>query len=155
MAQESGLSRNVWLVVMIVSCLFLVWTLFTMSNGGSILENGLKQFAGSSFDLGKLDKAGRGFLDMAMIKPLWEELWFVVFGIFFVLKLKQMKKYAWTLGIIWSAIMLAYGVIQGGYEMVILGWSSPCVQTYIFLGLGIIPLVCLLVAKKGFSPNET
>jgi len=61
-----------------------------------------------------------------------------------------MKKYAWTLGIIWSAIILAYGVIQGGYEMVILGWSSPCFQTYLFLGFGIIPLVCLLGAKKGF-----
>jgi hypothetical protein len=125
-----------------------------MSNGGSILENGLKQFAGSSFELGELDKAGRGFLDMAMIKPLWEELWFVVFGIFIALKLKHMKKYALTLGIIWSAVMLAYGVIQGGYEMAILGWSSPCVQTYIFLGLGIIPLVCLFVAKKGFTQYE-
>ena len=154
MAQESGFSRKVWWVVMIVSCLFLVWTLFTMANAGNILENGLKQFAGSSFDLRELDEAGRGFLDLSMIKPLWEELWFVVFGIFFALKLKQMKKYAWTLGIIWSAIMLAYGVIQGGYEMVILGWSSPCVQTYIFLGLGIIPLVCLLVAEKGFPQYE-
>ena len=108
MAQESGFSRNVWWVVMIVSGLFLIWTLFTMSNGSSVLENGLKQFACSSFDLGKLDKAGRGFLDIAMIKPLWEELWFVVFGIFFALKLKQMKKYAWKLGIIWSSTMLAY-----------------------------------------------
>ena len=154
MAQENGFSRNVWWVVMIISCLFLVWTLFTMSNGGLILENGLKQFAGSTFDLAELDEAGRGFLDLSMIKPLWEELWFVVFGIFFALKLKQMKKYAWTLGIIWSAIMLGYGVIQGGYEMVILGWSSPCVQTYIFLGLGLIPLVCLLVAKKRFLQYE-
>ena len=150
MAKEGGFSRNVWWVLMIMSCLFLVWTLFTMSNGGSILENGLKQFAGSSFDLEELDEAGRGFLNMAMIKPLWEELGFVVFGIYFALKLKQMKKYAMTLGIMWSAIVLAYGVIQGVYEMGILGWSSPCVQTYIFLGLGIIPLVCLLVAKKGF-----
>jgi len=155
MAQESGFSRNVWWVVMIVSCLFLVWTLFTMSNGGSILENGLKQFAGSSFDLGELDEAGRGFLDMAMIKPLWEEIWIGIFGIFFALGLKQKKKYAWTLGILWSAMMLANGAIQGGYELFMLKWSGPCPQTYIFLLLGIIGLASLLVARKQFSLNET
>ena len=154
MAQESGFSRNVWWVLIIISCLFLAFNVFAMSNPGSILETGLSKYAGSSFDLGELDKAGRGFLDMSMIKPLWEGLWVVVFGIFFALKLKQMKKYAWTLGIIWSAMLLAYGVIQGGYEMVILGWSSPCFQTYLFLGFGIIPLVCLLVAKKGFPQQE-
>ena len=150
MAQESGFSRNVWWVVMIVSVLFLAFNVFAMSDPGSVLENGLTTYASSSFDLGELDEAGRGFLEMGMIKPLWEGLWVVVFGIFFALKLKQMKKYAWTLGIIWSAMILAYGVIQGGYEMVILGWSSPCFQSYLFLVFGIIPLVCLLVAKKGF-----
>jgi len=70
MAKESGFSRNVWWVVMIMSCLFLVFNVFTMSNPGSVLETGLSKYAGSSFDLGELDKAGRGFLDMAMIKPL-------------------------------------------------------------------------------------
>jgi hypothetical protein len=154
MAQESALSRNVWWVVMIVSLLFLAFNVFAMSDPGSVLETALSKYAGSSFDLGELDKATRGFLDMSMIKPLWEGLWVVVFGIFIALKLKQMKKYAWTLGIMWSAMILAYGVIQGGYEMVILGWSSPCFQSYLFLGFGIIPLGCLLVAKKGFSQYE-
>jgi len=154
MTEEKGFSRNVWWVVMIISCLFLAFNAFAMSNPGSVLENGLTTYAGSSFDLGELDEAGRGFLEMGMIKPLWEGLWVVVFGIIFALKLKQMKKYAWTLSFIWSVMLLAYGVIQGGYEMVILGWSSPCFQTYLFLGLGIIPFICLLVAKKGFSLYE-
>jgi len=154
MSEESGFSRNVWWVVIIVSCLFLAFNVFAMSNPSSILETALSKYAGSSFDLGQLDKTTRGFLDMSMIKPLWEGLWAVVFGMFIALKLKRMKKYAWTLGIMWSAIILAYGVIQGGYEMVILGWSAPCFQSYLFLIFGIIPLLCLVVAKKGFSQYE-
>ena len=150
MAKESRFSRNFWWVLIIISCLFLAFYVFAMSNPGSILETGLSEYAGSSFNLEELDEAGRGFLEMSMIKPLWEGLWVVVFGIFIALKLRQMKKYAWTLAAIWSVMILAYGVVQGGYEMVILGWSSPCFQTYLFLVFGIIPLVFLLVAKKGF-----
>ena len=94
MTTESGFSRNVWWVVMIVSVLFLAFNVFAMSNPSSILETALSKYAGSSFDLGQLDKTTRGFLDMSMIKPLWEGLWAVVFGIFTALKLKQMKIYA-------------------------------------------------------------
>ena len=135
---------------MILSCLFIAFTVFAISNGDSVLENGLKQFARSSFDLTELDDAAHGFLTMAMIKPLWEELWIGILGIFFALGLKQKMKYALKLSLVWSIMMLANGIVQGGYEMLILGWSAPCAQTYIFLILGIIALVSLLVARKGF-----
>ena len=153
MTKEKG--KNVWLIMLILSCFLLAFTIFAISTGDSVLENGLKQFAGSSFDLRDLDEAAHGFLTMAMIKPLWEELWIGILGIFFALGLKRKMKYAWTLGIIWSAMMLANGLIQGGYEMFILNWSMPCPQTYIFLVLGIIALVSLLMARKGFSLDET
>ena len=152
MTKEKG--KNAWLIMLILSCLLLAFTIFAITTGDSVLENGLKQFAGSSFDLGDLDEAAYGFLTMAMIKPLWEELWIGIFGIFFALGIKKMKKYAWTLGIVWGAMMLANGLIQGGYEILILNWSMACPQTYIFLLLGIITLVSLLVAKKGFSLSE-
>ena len=153
MTKEEG--KNVWLIMLILSCLLLAFTVFAISTGDSVLENGLKQFARSSFDLGSLDEAAYGFLTMAMIKPLWEEVWFGIFGIFFALGLKRKMKYAWTLSIVWSVMMLANGIIQGGYEMFILKWPSPCTQTYIFLVLGIIALVALLLTRKGFSLNET
>jgi hypothetical protein len=152
MTTERG--KYAWWILMILSCLFLVWTIFTISNGNTILENGLKMWADSSFDLGNVEEKALGFMNMAMIKPLWEELWIGIFGIFFALKLKQSKKYAWTLGVVWSAMMLSNGIIQGGYEMFILKWSKPCVQTYIFLGIGIIALLSLLVVKKGFPKHS-
>jgi len=153
MTKEKG--KNVWLIMLILACIFLSWTIFTISNGDTILENGIKMWAGSSFDLGTVEEKALGFMNLSMIKPLWEELWIGIFGIFFALGLKKKMKYAWTLGIIWSAMMLANGLIQGGYEMFILNWSMPCPQTYIFLVFGIIALVSLLVARKGFSLNET
>lgn len=152
MPNEKG--KHVWLIMLILSCLLLAFTIFAISSGDSVLENGLKQFAGSSFDLNDLDEAAYGFLTMAMIKPLWEELWIGILGLFFALGLKRKMKYAWKLSIVWSIMMLANGIIQGGYEMLILKWSSPCTQTYIFLVLGIVALVSLLVARKGFSTKE-
>ena len=82
MAEESGFSRNVWWVVIIVTVLFLAFNVFAMSNPSSILETALSKYAHSSFDLGLLDETTRGFLDMSMVKPLWEGLWVVVFGAF-------------------------------------------------------------------------
>ena len=78
-----------------------------------------------------------------------------IIGIFCALGLKRKLNYAWVLGVIWGAMMLANGLIQGGYEMFILNWSMPCPQTYIFLVFGIIALVSLLVTTKGFFLKET
>lgn len=147
--------NNIWWVMLILSCLLLAFTIFAISNGDKVLENGLKQFARSSFDLAELDEAAHGFLSMSMIKPLWEELWIGILGIFFALGLKQRMKYAFKLSIVWSIMMLANGLVQGGYEMFILGWSRPCAQTYIFLILGIIALVSLLMARRGFLQSAT
>jgi hypothetical protein len=43
-----------------------------------------------------LDEAGQGFLNMAMIKPLWEEIWLGIFGIVFALGLRRKMKATWT-----------------------------------------------------------
>jgi hypothetical protein len=153
MNKEKG--KNVWLVILIVSCLFLGWTIFTISNGNTILENGLKMWARSSFDLGNVEEKALGFMNMAMVKPLWEEIWIGIIGIFCALGLKQTKRFAWILGIIWGSMMLTNGLVQGGYEMFILNWSMPCPQTYIFLVFGLVTLISLLVSSKRFSAADT
>ena len=155
MNEKKGSSSRAWLILMILSVLFMCWTIFAFLNGNTILENGLKQWAGSSFDLGNVEERALGFMNMAMIKPLWEEFWIGIIGIFGALGLKQRKRFAWILGMIWGVMMLTNGVIQGVYEVVILNWSSACPQTYIFLVFGIIALISLLVKRKEFTLNET
>jgi hypothetical protein len=153
MIKEKG--KNVWLVVLILSILFIGWTAFTISNGNTILGNGVKMWAGSSFEVKTIEERALGFMNMAMVKPLWEEIWIGIIGIFCALGLRRKMKYAWILGIIWGAMMIVNGIIQGLYEVVILNWAMACPQTYIFFVFGIVTLVSLLVTTKGFSLNET
>ncbi len=153
MTEEKG--KNVWLVMLIVSVLFIGWTVFTISNDNTILENGVKQWAGSSFDVKIIEERALGFMNMAMLKPLWEEIWIGIIGIFCALGLKQRKRFAWVPGIIWGTMMLTNGVVQGLYEVVILNWRMACPQTYIFLVFGIVILVSMLMARKGFSKYKT
>lgn len=152
MTKEKG--KNVWLIMLIVSCLFIGWAVFTMSNGSSVLERALSYYAGSPLEVESLDNAARDFLTMAMMKPLWEEIGIGVIGIFCAIGLKQRNRYAWILGIIWGATLIADGLVQGGYEMFILNWAGPCPQTYIILALGIIPVVSLIVTRKVFTLNK-
>jgi hypothetical protein len=140
-----------WLIMLILSVLFLLWTipLLLLSGGQLILEEGLK-YAGSSFNIGNLDEGALGYINMSMLKPLWEEIWIGILGIYCALGLKQGKKHAWWLGLMWGIMLIINAVIQGVYEVVILGWSLACLQTYLFLVLGAIALISLMVVRKSY-----
>ena len=154
MTKEKGFNKHVWKIMTALSIIFIIWTLFVMSRGDEILPTAFK-LAGSSQLTEDIEKSALKFMNMTMLKPLWEGIWIGIFGLYFALGLKQNKKYAWTLSILWSVMLLTNGAIQGGYEIFILGWSKVCLQTYMFLLLGMIALASLLIARKEFSWNET
>jgi hypothetical protein len=56
---------------------------------------------------------------------------------------------------VWGVTILVNGIVQRLYEVVILGWSAPCPQTYIFLAIGLIAAVCLLLARKSYYATRT
>jgi hypothetical protein len=155
MATENRSNNYVWVVVMVLSILLFVWTipLLLLSGGRDILEQGL-HLAGSPLAIGDIDEAAQGYLNMAMLKPLWEEIWIGVLGIYAALRLRQRQRYAWTLGLVWGIMLVTNAVIQGGYELVILNWSNACLQTYLFLLLGTIVVASLLITRKGFFRNQ-
>ena len=154
MTKEKGFKKNVWIIMLFLSIIFIALTLFIMSNGNNILPTAF-ELADSSQAIEDIEENALNFLNMSMLKPLWEGIWMGIFGLFIAFGLKKKIKYAWTLGIIWGLMMLSNAVIQGGYEVLILGWSNACPQTYMFLILGVIALVSLLIAKKEFSQNKT
>lgn len=147
------LKENVWIIMLVLSMIFIAVTLFIMSNGNNIFPTALK-IAGSPQNTEDIEGKALAFINMSMLKPLWEGIWMGVFGIIIALGLKkevpEVQKYAWTLGLVWGIMMLSNAVIQGGYEILILGWSMVCVQTFSFLFLGMVALVSLLIAKKEF-----
>ena len=135
--------------MLVLSLLFLTPTLpmLFLSGGKDILIQGLK-LAGSTFNVGDLDQAALGFLNMSMLKPLWEEIWIGIFGVYCAISLKQGKPYAWPLSLFWGIMLITNGVIQGAFELLILGWSYACMQTYLYLGLGIIAVISMILARK-------
>jgi hypothetical protein len=155
MTSQTKSSRFVWVTMMVLSILLLVWTvpLLLLSGGEAILIQGLN-LAGSPLAVEELDEAAQGYLNMAMLKPLWEEIWIGVFGIIFALGLKQKNPYAWTLSLFWGIMLITNAVIQGVYEVAILNWSNACLQTYLFLLLGTVSVVSLWVARKGYFRQQ-
>ena len=150
MAKEKGFKKNVWMIIMVLSVIFIIITLFIMSNGENVLKTGL-EIAGSSQDTADIEEKALNFINMSMLKPLWEGIWMGIFGLLIAYGLKKKINFAWMLGIVWGIMWLANAAIQGGYEMLILGWPSVCVQTYLFLILGLISLPSLLIAREEFS----
>jgi len=150
MTKENRFNKHVWKIMMALSIIFIIWTLFVISRGDEILPTAFK-LAGSSQLTEDLEKSALEFMNMSMLKPLWEEIWIGIFGLFIAFGLKRKKKYAWTLGFFWGIMMITNAAIQGGYEVLILGWSKVCLQTYMFLFPGIIALVSLLIIRKEFS----
>jgi len=150
MTKEKGFKKNVWMVIMFLSIIFIVLTLFIMSNGENVLKTGL-ELAGSSQDTEDIEENALNFINMSMLKPLWEGIWMGIFGLLIAFGLKKKINFAWILGIVWGIMWLTNAAIQGGYEMLILGWSSVCVQTYLFLILGLIALPSLIIAREEFS----
>jgi hypothetical protein len=150
MIKEKGFKKNVWMVIMVLSIVYIVLTLFIMSNGENVLKTGL-ELAGSSQDTGDIEEKALNFINMSMLKPLWEGIWMGIFGLLIAFGLKKKINFAWMLGIVWGIMWLTNAAIQGGYEILILGWSSVCVQTYLFLILGLITLPSLLIAKEEFQ----
>jgi len=145
----SKFKENVWIMMLVLSMIFIAVTLFIMSQANNIFPTGLK-LAGSSQKTKDIDNDALAFINMSMLKPLWEGIWMGIFGLFFAFGLKKKDIYACRLSIIWGIMMITNGVIQGGYEILILGWSFVCMQTIVFLILGVTALASLLIAKKEF-----
>ena len=147
------LKENVWVIMLVLSMIFIAVTLFIMSNGNNIFPTAL-EIAGSSQNTADIEGKALAFINMSMLKPLWEGIWMGVFGVIIALGLKkevpEVQKYAWILGLVWGIMMLSNAAIQGGYEILILGWSMVCPQTLSFLFLGLVALVSLLFAMKEF-----
>ena len=94
MIKEKGFNKYVWKIMMSLSIIFIIWTLFVMSRGTEILPTAFK-LAGSSQLTEDIEKHALEFMNMTMIKPLWEEIWIGIFGLFIAFGLKKRRN---TLG---------------------------------------------------------
>ena len=136
--------------MLIFSVMLLAWCLLVLAFSRDTILEDLIKLAGSSLTKEDLDEAALGLMNMAMLKPLWEEAWIGIFGIYCALALKGHRQDAWMLSFFWGIMMITNAVIQGIYEVVIINWSSACPQTYLFLVLGMVAVVSLLITRKNY-----
>ncbi|MFW9881242.1 MAG: hypothetical protein ACFFG0_49895 [Candidatus Thorarchaeota archaeon] len=142
--------NKVWIIMLVLSLVFIAVTLFIMSNGNNILPTAF-EIAGSEQKTEDIEEDALNFMNMSMLKPLWEGLWMGIFGLLIAFGLKRKEKFAWTLGMVWGFMMITNGAIQGGYEVLGLGWSNVCPQTFLFLIPGLIILPTLIIVRKDYS----
>ena len=151
-SKENGFNK-VWIIMLVLSLVFIAVTLFIMSNGNNILPTAF-EIAGSEQATEDIEDKALNFINMSMLKPLWEGIWMGIFGLLIAFGLKKKEKYAWTLGMLWGGMMISNAAIQGGYEVLVLGWSNVCPQTFLFLILGLIAIPSLIITRKQFSKKE-
>jgi hypothetical protein len=151
---EKEFNKHVWKIMLFLSIVVIVWTLFMMSRGNEILPTAFK-LADSPQLTEDIEQRALDFMNMTMLKPLWEGLWVGIFGVFIAFGLKNKIQYAWTLGVFWGIMMITNATIQGGYEIFILGWPNACLQTYMILFPGLIALISLLIARKEFTDQSS
>lgn len=142
-------SNKAWSIMLVLSLAFIAVTLFIMSNGSNILPTAF-EIAGSEQATEDIEEKALNFINMSMLKPLWEGIWMGFLGIFIAFGLKKKEQFAWYMGMLWGIMMISNAAIQGGYEVLILGWSNVCPQTFLFLILGLVAVPTLLTNRKEF-----
>jgi len=90
MTKEKGFNKYVWIIMMVLLIIFIIWILFVISSGSEILPTAFK-LAGSSQLTEDIEINALRFMDMTMLKPLWEEIWIGIFGLFIAFRLKKRK----------------------------------------------------------------
>lgn len=86
-----------------------------------------------------------------MSRPFWDEILFGILGLFCAWGLKKRASFAWKLGVFWSVMLVASGIIIAVNEIVVSGWITVCLLPVEFIGVGGIALVYLLAVKKEFN----
>jgi len=154
MVGEKGRAKYVWLIIAILSIIVIFFSVFFMFLSEMIFDVTLER-TGSSVTWESLDESGTLAVRFIIDRANWDEIWFGALGLFTAWGLKRKVSFAWNLGVFWSVMLIASGIIIAFNEIIVLGWDTVCLQTIDFLVVGGIALLCLLAVKKEFNKIAT
>ena len=151
MSKENKLTKNIWIVIMVLSLILIAEALFFESVVTKIIEVFLKG-SGSSFTLESLDDGAVAFYRYLVITSLMYPICSGFLGLFCSWGLKKKENFAWQLGVFGSVLIILYGIIASVSEILICWVHKPIVCPLLMshIVFGLIALVCLLVARKEF-----
>ena len=149
MVEERGRTRCVWPVIVILAVVIIGFSFIFMAAVDLVLDV-LLENAGLSWTLESLDEGAVATLRFMTVRPVLNEIWFGIFGLFCAWGIKRKVRFAWKFGLLWGLMLIVIGIINAVYELFILGWSETCLQAPEFIIVGVIALGCLLLVEKEF-----
>ena len=149
---ETGRIKYVWPTMMVLSLIIIGFNLLFMSVTELVFETTMER-TGSSMTWESLDEETTAALRFFITESDRRAIWFGILGLFCAWGIKRKESFAWKLGAFWGVMLLVNGILLGGYELLILGWSTVCMATYELIIVGVIALGSLLIVKKEFPTD--
>jgi hypothetical protein len=147
---EKRRGKYIWLLFAFMSVLILLSSVFFMAFPDITFDISM-EYPGSSLRWVDLDENSQIGMRFLILRPFWDEIIFGILGLYCAWGLKKRESYAWSLGIVWGAIMLTAGIALGLSEIFIGKWLSVCVVTYLYCIIGLIALSSLFSLKKEYN----
>jgi uncharacterized membrane protein len=154
MAGEKGLTRYIWLIIVILSLVLIAESLIFMSMSymhNTYAADYLLKMSGSSQTAGSLEGNASATFSFMIRWAFMCTVLFGIFGLFCAWGIKRKERFAWKLGILWGVLLIVFGIIIAVNELFILGWSTICPDVLVYLIAGVIALGSFLVVRKEFS----
>ena len=151
---EKGRTRYVWPTIVILSLLVIGFSILFMSMTELVFDTTMER-TGSAMTWESLDEDAAAGLRFIITKPDRYEIWFGIIGLLCAWGIKRKESFAWKLGILWSVMLIVSGIVLAVYELLILGWSTICLQVPEFIIIGGIALACLIIVKGEFPRNAS
>ena len=144
-----GRAKYIWLVFAFMSILIFLSSVFFMAFPEITFDISM-EYPGSSLRWEDFDESSQIGMRFLILRPFWDEIIFGILGLFCAWGLKKGESFAWNLGVVWGAMMLAAGIALGLSELLIGKWTSVCLVTVLYCIIGVIALSCLLISKKEY-----
>lgn len=150
MTEGKGLTRYVWLIIVVLAAVLMGMAFFGMSMSTDMLDH-LLEMSGSSLTMESLDEEAVAAFSFIWGGLEWHGIAFGIFGLFCAWGVKRKESFAWKLGVLWGGLLIVYGIIVAVNELFVLRWSTVCSSVPLNLIVGAITLGCLFAVRKKFS----
>ena len=150
MSEEKGLTRYVWVVILILAVVLIGMASIWIAMSTHILDY-LLEMSGSSLTMGSLEEEAVAAFSFIWRGLSMSTLWFGIFGLFCAWGIKRKESFAWKLGVLWGALLIVNGIVIAVNELLILRWSTVCPGVPLNVIVGAIALGCLFAVRKKFA----
>lgn len=147
---EKGRTNYIRLIIATLSIVVILISVFFLAFPEITFDISM-EYPGSTLTWENLDEGSKAGMYFLIVRPFWDEILLGFLGLYCAWKLKKREIFAWNLGAFWGLMMLVAGIAIGLSELLIGKWSVVCMVTLVYCIIGVITLICLLIAGKEYD----